>query len=432
MLQKYIFIFMGVFLFCNHLLAEPFSHAKYDSFLVTFASQGRLNYPAAKASPRLLREYIAALRSVPADEFETWPESEKITFWINAYNVSVIQGVLLHYPLDWGNLVLRAQHPRSSVFQIKNFDKLAFIKIKGEKWPLKRIRTEIIAKKFHDSRLFFTLVSGRMGDPPLPDEAYSADKLENQLNRQLRQITAKSKYIQLNTAENKLLLAPVFAEFQHRIQPPANWQAREESHRDSLKQIQQDSVRQLVPALVAEAYQNYKMSFDYQKKVSTERLIKKLSDLAQEISAAQLELKTNQPPGGSPDSDLVATAFAELSLDATPVSATRDSVMQQLQIKLDSLEAMENHWQDSLQTVQSSEIDSVKYWQNTSASLLADKLAQLPPIPALNLAHYPQAQQGIVALVMDYAPAATRQFLRKNYPVIEFLPLKKELNEIVY
>jgi hypothetical protein len=244
----------------------------------------------------------------------------------------------------------------------------------------------------------------------------------------------------------------VFAEFQHRISPPRDWQVREESRRDSLEKIQQDSVRHLLPELVTEAFENYKISFYYQKQASQERLEKRIAALKPEISGNKQELTTLQSVkaansvldsgavGLSAKIEIAAsvqmeTTLVALNLDPTLVAsraATGDSLIQHFQTQLDALQKMENQCQDSLKIVQASEIDSAKYWQDTFQSLLAEKLAQLPPIPVLKLAQYPQTQQGIIALLMDFAPDATRNFIRKKHPVIEFLPLKKELNEIVY
>lgn len=420
MLRKYVFISVGVLFFMfTQLQGKSFFHAKFDTFLVTFAHRGDFNYPAAKVSPRLLRDYIDVLEALAPNEFEKWSAAEQTVFWMNAYNATVIQGVLVHYPLDWGNLVLQARFPKNSIYQIKKFHDRVFIKIMGQQWTLKRIQSEIITAQFQDPRLFFTLVTGRSSDPPLRERAYSAQKLEWQLNHQMQEVMSDENYVEIRREEKKLALAPVFEEFQRFIEPPPGWQVIEENRRDSLQQIQYDSVRQILSELVQEAFRHGKAAFYQNKEHSLTNLKGNINKIDREKKEIAQELKS------------LHNAQKQISTGERS-KFEADSLIQHFELRLDSLQVAEKMYRDSLKIVQQSEIDSLAFIRENSDNLLTEKLGELPAVPMLKLSHYPQNQQGIVALIMQYAPDSTQFFIRRNHPEIEFLPANNELNEIVY
>jgi len=140
---------------------------------------GYVNYLGFKNDSTLLNNYLEMLVENPPDE-EAWSDYEQIAYWINVYNAFTIKLIINHYPLesikDIGSSI---QIPFvNSPWDIK------FIMINGEKLDLNSIEHSILRKKFNEPRIHFAINCASFSCPKLRKEAFTADKLNRQLNEQ--------------------------------------------------------------------------------------------------------------------------------------------------------------------------------------------------------------------------------------------------------
>jgi hypothetical protein len=170
-------------------------HSSYDKLLKKYVSaKGLVNYKGLKANQQELNSYLDLLsKSAPA---ASWSKADQMAFWINAYNAYTIRLVLDHYPV-------------SSIKDIGSKIKIPFVttpwaikffSIGGEKMSLDNIEHGILRKKYNDPRIHFALVCASMSCPSLRPEAYTAAKLESQLDDQARDFLN-------NPAKNKISAA---------------------------------------------------------------------------------------------------------------------------------------------------------------------------------------------------------------------------------
>ncbi|MBV6646209.1 MAG: DUF547 domain-containing protein [Cyclobacteriaceae bacterium] len=159
---------------------HPVSHAQFDQLLAKFVDdEGRVDYQELAQNRADLQAYLQLLQdNAPNDE--SWSRDEKLAYWINAYNAFTLELILRHYPIssikDIGGAI---QIPFvNSPWDIK------FIEIGGKKYDLNNIEHQILRKLFDEPRIHFAINCASFSCPKLRKEAYSAKKIEEQLQSQ--------------------------------------------------------------------------------------------------------------------------------------------------------------------------------------------------------------------------------------------------------
>lgn len=156
-------------------------------------ASGRVDYAAIQQDDRFrsLLEQVAQLN--PAG----WPETERKAFYLNAYNLLVIQGALNHYPL-------------ASVQDVTRFFDAEDYTVSGKAVSLNGLEKETLFKEFPDARLHFVLVCGALGCPPLIGQAYFPAQLDEQIERQTRIALDNPAFIQVNDSSQTVGLSQIF------------------------------------------------------------------------------------------------------------------------------------------------------------------------------------------------------------------------------
>lgn len=145
---------------------EKFNHDSWNGLLQKYVSDnGNVNYKSLKNNRKELTLYIASLsKNRPND---TWSKSDKIAYWINAYNAMTIDLILRSYPVK----------------SIKDIDgpwKQRLWKL-GNKWyNLDEIEHSIL-RNMNEPRIHFGIVCASYSCPKLINEAFTASNLEMQL-----------------------------------------------------------------------------------------------------------------------------------------------------------------------------------------------------------------------------------------------------------
>lgn len=176
--------------------------SKSDAFFKANVKNGRVQYKAIKANTA---ELDALLEMAKGIKVSTSQAAEYQSFWINAYNLSVIKGVVNNYPLK--------VVPTSGGF----FDKTTY-NVGGTSITLNDIENKMLRAKFpKEARFHFVLVCGGLGCPPIIAEAYKPTTLEAQLTRQTKKALDNPSFIQVN--KNKVKISQIFewykGDFEH-------------------------------------------------------------------------------------------------------------------------------------------------------------------------------------------------------------------------
>ncbi len=189
--------------------ALAFDYSNWDALLKKYVAPKTLegipvlavNYQGLGKDPRYTA-LIADLENAPVSALKS--QEEQLVFWINAYNIMAVKMVLDHYPVksvkDAGGLVY-------SVW------KLQVGTVGGKERTLHEIEHDIL-RLMGEPRIHVAIVCASLSCPDLRPEAYTVERLHEQLNDQMKGFLAnEQKGLQVDESKQRLYLSPIFKWF---------------------------------------------------------------------------------------------------------------------------------------------------------------------------------------------------------------------------
>lgn len=164
--------------------SKPVSHAIWDSLLRQHVNEaGFVNYKGFLQDSVRFNEYLDLLsRNHPNQK--NWSKDERLAYWINAYNAFTIKLIMNHYPVESIKDIKNGIPFVNTVWDIK------FIQIEDATYDLNNIEHGIIRPKFKDPRIHFAVNCASFSCPKLLNEAYTGEKLDQQLDRAAKDFLA--------------------------------------------------------------------------------------------------------------------------------------------------------------------------------------------------------------------------------------------------
>ncbi len=160
---------------------DHFDHSSFDQLLKKHVSpEGNVNYNGFKSDWGILRNYIKKLGEItPASYHWGNGKEEQLAYWMNAYNAMTIDLILRHQPVE-------------SIKDIKDPWDQRFWKLGDKYYNLNEIEHKIL-RKMGDARIHFGINCASFSCPPLLNEAFTADKVDTQLDQLSRTFINDSK-----------------------------------------------------------------------------------------------------------------------------------------------------------------------------------------------------------------------------------------------
>ncbi len=211
-----------------------------DAFLAKNISDGRVDYKGIKQKPQELNNLLELIAKY---DLEKQPANTQKAFWINAYNILVIKGIINHFPVK-------------SPMDIKGFFDTEKRSAAGRQITLNDIENKMIRPVYNDARIHFVLVCAAIGCPQIVNFAYMPEKLDAQLEKQTRMAMNDPQFIRVNTAEKKLDVSEIFKWYKEDFAVDGN------SIRDYVNQYRD----QKVPADYAFGFYTYDWNLNIKKK----------------------------------------------------------------------------------------------------------------------------------------------------------------------
>ena len=161
--------------------------SKTDNFLNTYVENGAVAYKKIHSNPSELNEILNMIETLSISR----DDDAYKAFWINAYNLAVIKGIINNYPL------------KSPLDKVGFFDKITY-KIAGKKVTLNTIENKLLRAEFKDARLHFVLVCGAKGCPPLIPNAYLPRTVDKQLQEQTELAINGKSFLKINSKKKRV------------------------------------------------------------------------------------------------------------------------------------------------------------------------------------------------------------------------------------
>jgi hypothetical protein len=166
---------------------EPFRHDRFDAVLRRVVDErGRVDYAALVADPTDLRVYVATLVAFSPDSHPArFPTAgDRLAYWLNAYNASVVDRVVRRYPID---------------------------SVKDVFPPLVN---RVVRRRFADPRVHFALNCASRGCPRLPARAFTGDGLQVELDREARRFVGETRNVAVDPVTRTVWLSSIFSWFE--------------------------------------------------------------------------------------------------------------------------------------------------------------------------------------------------------------------------
>lgn len=182
-------ILIIITLIATHIQAQDLNtfFSKSDAFFKANVENGRVAYAKIHDNQNELNTLLDIAKGISVAETDA---KNYQAFWINAYNLSVIKGIIDNYPT------------KSPLDNAGFFDKTTY-SLGGKQITLNDIEHKLLRAKFNDARFHFVLVCGAIGCPPLINKAYLPNTLEAQLETQTK-IALNGTFLKVNTKKKRV------------------------------------------------------------------------------------------------------------------------------------------------------------------------------------------------------------------------------------
>jgi len=178
-------------------------HRPFDTILDIYVRDGLVYYRALKLERPRFDQYVQSLAEahVPSGD-----RNRQLAFWVNAYNAFVLRTVIDNYPIAGR----AAMYPRNSIRQIPgSFEKRPF-RAAGRSVTLDQIEKDIIVP-LGDARALLALSRGALGGGRLRSEAYTAERVDTQLEAIAREAVDRRELVFVDRANGLLSVNPMFS-----------------------------------------------------------------------------------------------------------------------------------------------------------------------------------------------------------------------------
>ena len=194
----------------NALAQFDHSHKAWDALLkknvvvVQGGKTSQARYAGFKQEEAALKAYTESLSKVTEAEFKAFSKTQQMAFLINAYNALTVQLILTKYP------DLKSIKDLGGAFSSPWKQK--FFKLMGNDSTLDQIEHEMLRKKgvYDEPRVHYAVNCASIGCPALREEAFTADKLDAQLEEQARRFLSDRSRNRYNAKNESLEVSKIF------------------------------------------------------------------------------------------------------------------------------------------------------------------------------------------------------------------------------
>lgn len=193
-MKKHIIIVLTMSLLSVASFAQNTSDffLKADVFFKDYVVNGKVNYTKIHADQQALDEVLNIAKDISVSKKDA---NTYQAFWINAYNLSVIKGIINNYPMN-------SPLDKKGFFDEKTYS------LGGEKVTLNTIENKLLREVFKDARFHFVLVCGAIGCPPLISKAYLPKTLDSQMTKQTK-LAINGSFLRVNTNKKRVEVSQI-------------------------------------------------------------------------------------------------------------------------------------------------------------------------------------------------------------------------------
>jgi Protein of unknown function, DUF547 len=170
----------------------------YNRLLGKYVTSGGVKYAEWKNNAADLQAIQAVVDGIAKENVSAMEKRQQLAFYINAYNAWILHEALGKYPTK------SVKDPLFTFFTGKR------IKVAGQDSSFNALEKETIRSKFSEPRVHFALNCASRSCPPLNREAFSAGKLEEQLEKLAKGYVNSERGVKYSAESKTAQLSKIF------------------------------------------------------------------------------------------------------------------------------------------------------------------------------------------------------------------------------
>jgi hypothetical protein len=185
-------------------------YREYADILQEYVNKdGRVDYDSLRRRRVMMRDLLILANGVDPNVYPQWPQEEKLAFWIDVYNLKMLDIIARNYPIQ-SSWWLRLTWPPSDIRHIDGiWSKYRFI-VMDEEFTLGEVEQRFFRKAFGDPRAFLAITYASRSGPPLRRTPYGADDLDRQLDEQARTFLTEGRGVRIARNKGAVYLSALF------------------------------------------------------------------------------------------------------------------------------------------------------------------------------------------------------------------------------
>ncbi len=204
------FALIGFLLLSNVSLAAAYDFSEWDALLKKHVGTATIDgvvlntvaYKSLKEDSGF-KKATEGLKTASLDGLKT--KEEKLSFWINTYNILAVKVVVDNYPV-------KSIKDMSSLF--KSVWKRPAGVVAGKERTLNEVEHEIL-RKMGEPRIHVAIVCASVSCPDIRKEAYTPERLNEQLDDQVKKFLENSgKGMKIDGKKKRIYVSSIFKWFE--------------------------------------------------------------------------------------------------------------------------------------------------------------------------------------------------------------------------
>jgi hypothetical protein len=193
-------------------VSATYLHDKCTGILKEFVNDnGMVDYKGLRRKRLEQRALLQEFNKLDPGEYESWPREDKFAFWINAYNLQKLRVVTDNYPIQPSSRILTIFYRGTN--NIRHIEeKITGYKflVMDEEFTFATIEKRFFRGEFDDPRIFFAVSYACLSSPPLRNEPYYGDTLDEQLDEQAERFLSSPLAFSIDRKKQKVYLSALF------------------------------------------------------------------------------------------------------------------------------------------------------------------------------------------------------------------------------
>ena len=227
-----------------------------------------MDYGALRRRRLDLKPLLMKLDELDPNAYERWSREEKLAFWINVYNLKMLDIISRNYPIQ-SSWWLRLTWPPDDIRHISGIWTDFKLVVMDEEFTLAEIERRLFQKTFDDPRVYLALMYASQSSPLLRRQPYRGENLDPSLDEQVRRFLSGPRGLLIDRRNMVVRLSALFKpawwgkEFVHRYGTDKKFKACDPETRAVLNFITGYVSRDDVYFLEVENYTVEYMNFDW-------------------------------------------------------------------------------------------------------------------------------------------------------------------------